>query len=171
MKNPLELAAKRTLAKITSSEETLKPLYLQPDRAIFLTADSDIILKVYVEGRTLEKEYATAQKAQARGVPVPGMLMFSRGWQRLSKDGLFRIRYEHCWCKNYQGIEGKMETGKAILLINMLASELGYELKWARLPNGVVGDSFRLDNHKGEGRLFRGPKKYEQALQWLRAKV
>jgi hypothetical protein len=64
-----------------------------------------------------------------------------------------------------------MEIGKAILLINMLASELGYEVKWARLPNGAVGDSFRLDNQEGEERLFRGPKKYDQALQWLRAKV
>jgi aminoglycoside phosphotransferase (APT) family kinase protein len=75
MENLLELAANKTLAKITDSEEMLKPLYLQPDRAIFLAANSGIILKVYVEGKTLEKEYATAQEAQTRGVPVPEMLL------------------------------------------------------------------------------------------------
>ena len=32
----LELAAKRMLTRITGPEVTLKPLYLQPDRAIFL---------------------------------------------------------------------------------------------------------------------------------------
>lgn len=74
--NLLEQAAKRTLAKIIHSEEMLTPLYLQPDRGIFLAVNSGIILKVYVEGKTLEKEYAMAQKAQARGVPIPEMLMF-----------------------------------------------------------------------------------------------
>jgi len=32
----LEIAAKRTLVRLTGSEEILKPLYLQPDRALFL---------------------------------------------------------------------------------------------------------------------------------------
>ncbi|MBA2678237.1 MAG: aminoglycoside phosphotransferase family protein [Ktedonobacteraceae bacterium] len=76
MINPLELAAKRTLAKIIEAEESLKPLYLQPDRAVFLAANAGIILKVYDEGRTLEKEYETAQKAAARGVPISEVLLF-----------------------------------------------------------------------------------------------
>lgn len=75
MNDRLELAAKRTLAKIIHSEEVLKPLYLQPDRAIYLATNSGIILKVYVEGKTLEKEYITSQKARARGVPTPEMLL------------------------------------------------------------------------------------------------
>lgn len=56
MNDQLELAAKRTLAKIMYSGEALNTLYLQPDRAIYLAANSGIILKVYVEGKTLEKE-------------------------------------------------------------------------------------------------------------------
>jgi hypothetical protein len=45
----LELAAKRTLTYITGSEDSLKPLYLQPDRALFLAENLRIILKVYKE--------------------------------------------------------------------------------------------------------------------------
>jgi hypothetical protein len=41
----LELAAKRTLTHITGSEDSLKPLYLQPDRALFLAENLRIILK------------------------------------------------------------------------------------------------------------------------------
>jgi hypothetical protein len=52
-----------------------------------------------------------------------------------------------------------MREGRTILLINMIASELGYEVKWARHPNGALGDSFRLDNSKGDNCSFRGPKK------------
>ncbi len=76
MSDSLELAAKSALAKIIGVEEGLSPLYLQLDRAIFLAANSGIILKVYMEGKTLEREYRTAQKAQARGVPVPELLLF-----------------------------------------------------------------------------------------------
>ena len=75
MDNHLELAAKRTLAKIIRSQETLKPLYLQPDRAIFLAKNSRVILKVYVEGNILQHEHAVAQKVQATGVPIPEILM------------------------------------------------------------------------------------------------
>ncbi len=42
----LEVAAKRTLTHLTGSEDTLKPLYLQPDRALFLAENRRIILKV-----------------------------------------------------------------------------------------------------------------------------
>ncbi len=47
MHNSLEQAAKRTLAKIIGADEMLKPLYQQPDRAIFLAENAEIILKVY----------------------------------------------------------------------------------------------------------------------------
>src|SRR5438105_9116627 len=74
MENQLEVAAKRMLTTLTSSSEPLKPLYLQPDRAIFLAEGSGIVLKVYSEGRTLQYEYAVAQKALASGVPIPEVL-------------------------------------------------------------------------------------------------
>jgi len=65
MNNYLEQAAQRTLAKITGLEEALKLLYLQPDRAIFLSSNSGIILKVYREGHTLQREHAVMQQVQA----------------------------------------------------------------------------------------------------------
>jgi aminoglycoside phosphotransferase (APT) family kinase protein len=75
----LELAAKRTLAHISGSDNTLKPLYLQPDRAIFLAGNVDIILKVYVEGKTLQYEYDIAQNVASIGVPIPRILGFEAG--------------------------------------------------------------------------------------------
>jgi aminoglycoside phosphotransferase (APT) family kinase protein len=77
--NQLEGAAKRTLANINGSSESLKPLYLQPDRAIFLAEGSGIVLKVYSEGKTLEFEYAMVQKAWAKGVPTPEILRLETG--------------------------------------------------------------------------------------------
>ncbi len=73
--NPaLEEAAKKTLIRLTRLEDTLTPLYLQPDRAIFLAEERRIILKVYIEGTILQREYATAQKAASIGIPIPKML-------------------------------------------------------------------------------------------------
>jgi hypothetical protein len=51
----LEFAAKRMLTHITGSEEILQPLYLQPDRALFFAINANIILKVYMEGKTLQQ--------------------------------------------------------------------------------------------------------------------
>ena len=75
----LEVAAKRTLTHIAGSEDTLKPLYLQPDRALFLAENRRIILKVYMAGTALQREYATAQKAASMGVPIPKMLGLEAG--------------------------------------------------------------------------------------------
>lgn len=75
----LEGAAKRTLTHIAGSEDSLKPLYLQPDRALFLAENLHIILKVYRAGRALQREYDIAQKASAIGVPIPKMLGFEAG--------------------------------------------------------------------------------------------
>ena len=75
----LALAAKRTLAHITGSGEALKPLYLQPDRALFLAEKLGIVLKVYMAGKTLQREYAIAQKAESIGVPIPKIIGFEAG--------------------------------------------------------------------------------------------
>jgi aminoglycoside phosphotransferase (APT) family kinase protein len=75
----LEVAAKRTLTHLTGSEDTLKSLYLQPDRALFLAENLRIILKVYTAGTALQREYATAQKAASIGVPIAKMLGLEAG--------------------------------------------------------------------------------------------
>lgn len=75
----LELAAKRMLTYLTGSEESLTPLYLQPDRAIFLAEHLRIIFKVSMAEKVLQREYAIAQKAASIGVPVPELLGFEAG--------------------------------------------------------------------------------------------
>jgi hypothetical protein len=65
-----------------------------------------------------------------------------------------------------------LKKGLAVLLMNMLAAELGYEVEWITLPDGMVStDTFRLDNHKGDMREFSGAEKFEQAAHWLRKKA
>lgn len=75
----LEVAAKRTLTHLTGSEDTLKSLYLQPDRALFLAENRRIILKVYTAGTALQREYVAAQKAASIGVPIAKMLGLEAG--------------------------------------------------------------------------------------------
>jgi aminoglycoside phosphotransferase (APT) family kinase protein len=75
----LELAAKRMLTHLSGSEESLTPLYLQPDRALFLAEHLRIIFKVSMAEKALQREYAIAQKAASIGVPVPGILGFEAG--------------------------------------------------------------------------------------------
>lgn len=75
----LEVAAKRTLTHITKSEDTLQCLYLQPDRAVFYAENVGIILKVYMEGKTLQREYDIAQQVASIGVPIPKILGFEAG--------------------------------------------------------------------------------------------
>src|SRR5258708_20233695 len=57
----LEVAAKRTLTHLTWSEDTLKLLYLQPDRSLFLAENRRITLKFYTEATPLQHSYATPQ--------------------------------------------------------------------------------------------------------------
>jgi aminoglycoside phosphotransferase (APT) family kinase protein len=75
----LEFAAKRTLTHLTGSEDSLTPLYLQPDRALFLAENLRIIFKVSMEEKTLQHEYAIAQKVASIGVPIPEILGFEAG--------------------------------------------------------------------------------------------
>src|SRR5262249_6094959 len=59
--------------------DTLTPLYLQPDRALFLAENLHIIFKVYMAGKALQREYSIAQKAGSIGIPIPGMLGLEAG--------------------------------------------------------------------------------------------
>ncbi|GAC1357642.1 MAG: hypothetical protein NVSMB38_40220 [Ktedonobacteraceae bacterium] len=64
-----------------------------------------------------------------------------------------------------------MREGLYVLLVNMVASELGYKMHWTRLANGVVGETFSLANEHGDYRSFTGKDKFERALEWLRKKA
>ncbi|HEX4207588.1 MAG TPA: hypothetical protein VHZ51_25985 [Ktedonobacteraceae bacterium] len=64
-----------------------------------------------------------------------------------------------------------MRKGAAILLLNMLASELGYTIEWPTPAEGERADAFRLDNYEGDTYECNGPERFEQAVKWLRAKV
>jgi aminoglycoside phosphotransferase (APT) family kinase protein len=75
----LELAAKRTLIHITGSTDNLKPLYLQPGRALYLAENLHIILKVYMTDKPLQRDYDIAQKAASIGLPIPKILGFEAG--------------------------------------------------------------------------------------------
>jgi aminoglycoside phosphotransferase (APT) family kinase protein len=78
--NPdLERAAKRALTHLTGFDESLTPLYLLPDRAVFLAEHLRVVLKVYVAGNVLQHEHEIAQKAASVGVPTPRMLGFEAG--------------------------------------------------------------------------------------------
>jgi aminoglycoside phosphotransferase (APT) family kinase protein len=70
----LEFAARKSLRKYIGKEEPLTAIYLQPDRAVFLAKASDVILKVYLEGDTLKREFEVAEKAKTVSVPIPEMI-------------------------------------------------------------------------------------------------
>lgn len=67
------------LTRITGSREPLKPLYLQPDRAIFLAEEAHIILKAYSDVQALQLDYTVAQQAASAGLPTPEILNFEAG--------------------------------------------------------------------------------------------
>ena len=75
----LALAAKRALKHMHQPEEALHTLYLQPDRAIFFAENRGIILKVYMDEKTLQREYDSAQRIASVGVPTPTLLGFEAG--------------------------------------------------------------------------------------------
>jgi hypothetical protein len=64
-----------------------------------------------------------------------------------------------------------MREGLALLLVNMLASEFGYKLEWLTAPGEKEVAIFRLINAHQDSHEFRGPDKFEQAVEWLRAKA
>ena len=75
----LELAAKRAITHIIGSKDSLKSLYQQHGRAIFLAENLHIILKVYMAERLLQRDHEIAQKAASIGLPTPKILGFEAG--------------------------------------------------------------------------------------------
>jgi len=70
-----------------------------------------------------------------------------------------------------KGYKDEMREGQSVLLVNMIASELGYKVHWVRSANGVVSGKFILANGAGDCRSFTGKDKFEQALKWLRQRA
>ncbi|GHO87365.1 hypothetical protein [Dictyobacter formicarum] len=64
-----------------------------------------------------------------------------------------------------------MRKGLAILLMNMLASELGYKIKFITASDEYANDTLLLNNNNGDMQRFSGCDKYEQAVAWLRKKI
>ncbi|GER90495.1 hypothetical protein KDW_46570 [Dictyobacter vulcani] len=64
-----------------------------------------------------------------------------------------------------------MRKGMAVLLMNMLASELGYEVRWITDTPENSSDIILLDNNEGDSKRFSGTQKFEQAVEWLRQKM
>ncbi|GCE31555.1 hypothetical protein KDA_70390 [Dictyobacter alpinus] len=64
-----------------------------------------------------------------------------------------------------------MRKGLAVLLMNMLASELGYEIRWISDSPENSSDVILLDNNAGDSRSFSGIQKFELAVEWLRQKM
>jgi len=75
----LRLSALACLAEFTDSAARLQPLYLQPDRAVYLAEHSGIVLKVYVDAELLRQEWRATQAARSAGVPTPELLAFVPG--------------------------------------------------------------------------------------------
>ncbi len=64
-----------------------------------------------------------------------------------------------------------MKKGQAVLLINMLAAELGYLVEWVIVPGEKRASALRLVNEQGDSCEFSGEEKFEQAVQWLRQQL
>lgn len=75
----LEAAARGCLRRLTGAEEALRSLYLQPDRAVYLAEQAQIVLKVYTAGATLAREWAVARRARAAGIPAAEPMGFAPG--------------------------------------------------------------------------------------------
>ena len=64
-----------------------------------------------------------------------------------------------------------MRKSEALLLMNMLAAELGYKVEWIMSPDGRHTDALILENDAGDAGEFTGEDKFDQAVTWLRKKV
>lgn len=64
-----------------------------------------------------------------------------------------------------------MRKGLAVLLMNMLASELGYKIKLITGSDEYTNDTLLLNNYDGDMQHFSGCDKFEQAVAWLRKKI
>jgi aminoglycoside phosphotransferase (APT) family kinase protein len=75
----LKQAALDCLANIAERDDSLQPLYLQPDRAVYLAERSGVVLKAYADSDLLGREWRAMQVARSAGVPTPEPLAFTPG--------------------------------------------------------------------------------------------
>lgn len=78
-RHDLARAARRWLGPSGAGDEPLQPLYLQPDRAVYLAPRAGVVVKVYAEADLLERDWRTTQLARSVGVPTADILGFDPG--------------------------------------------------------------------------------------------
>jgi len=67
---------------------------------------------------------------------------------------------------------GIMNEERAIFMVKMIASELGYTVKWVRASNMIENDILVVeDGSDDQYHSFVGENKFEVALEWLRRRV
>lgn len=74
-----EQIAQQTLLAYTGQKDVLDSLSSSNGRQVFLAKQSVLILKVYKDGKILEKEFTFAQKASQAGVPTPKIIGIAHG--------------------------------------------------------------------------------------------
>ncbi len=63
-----------------------------------------------------------------------------------------------------------MGKDQSLLIVSMLASELGYTVRWIGMAEAVK-DVLVLEQEGGYFHSFVGANKFDLALEWLRRKV
>ncbi len=67
---------------------------------------------------------------------------------------------------------GMMNEDQALFMVKMIASELGYMVKWVRASNMIENDILVIENgYDDQYHSFVGENKFEIALEWLRRRI
>ena len=65
-----------------------------------------------------------------------------------------------------------MDEDRALFLVKMMASELGYSVKWLRNTHLCINDILVLEDEcRDRIHCFVGINKFEMALEWLRRRM
>jgi len=64
-----------------------------------------------------------------------------------------------------------MGKKQSVSLVNLIASELGYTVKYLQLPQMEVKEVLVLERDNDQFHSFLGVNRVELALQWLRHEV
>lgn len=67
---------------------------------------------------------------------------------------------------------GIINEDRSLFTVKMIASELGYTVKWIGVSNMIKTDFLVLENEaRDQYHSFVGVNKFEVALEWLRRRV
>ncbi len=65
-----------------------------------------------------------------------------------------------------------MDEDHALFVVKLLASELGYTVRWIRASNIIENDILVLEDEcEDQFHSFVGENKFEVALEWLQRRV